>query len=111
MAATIAAIAACVAVGVGVLNVILTAWLNARATHQGWLRERVHPLVVAVQAASHRQAMANSAILRSRAVGGDEDNLKPFKDESWVASRSCERQSLSWQWWLRHGYTRQPYCC
>jgi hypothetical protein len=56
MAATIAAVAAILAVLVGILNVALTGWFNARNARESWHRERIHPLIVAVVAASDRHA-------------------------------------------------------
>ena len=76
MATFVAAGAAALAAGAAMFNVWLTARLNRRAALQDWRRDRIHPLVLAVQAASQRHSTLVGVMETLRLEGANAVGLK-----------------------------------
>jgi hypothetical protein len=79
---TIAAfIAAGAAVIAAAVNVLLTALFTRRATLETWRRDRIHPLVVSMQAASYRHETKSWTLIQIRRAKRNRDLSSDAREE------------------------------
>lgn len=85
IATFVAAGAAMLAVVMTTINVVLTARLNRRAALESWRRDRIHPLVLTVQAASQRHSTTVNVLETLRQEGADPEELQHLTMEARAA--------------------------